>query len=339
MNENQILVTVIIPFYNAEKYLQEAILSVRNQTYPFIELIMIDDGSTDGSFEIAKSYENEYVILLQQANNGACVARNKGLAKAKGEFVKFLDADDFLYPEAIEKQIKQISDLEDNEIPFGDFDFVDKDGTVFLQNRFSKKKFLADRPEDFFLSNWEILISSPLHRKHLLDLNGGFDEYLSSGQESDLHFRMAVAGVKFIYYPDQIFAYRSHQDKNRISVGRINQLPDLEQFIYRNNSHSKLLIDKFGSLSKEQIRRFEQSYFSLFRKYTIADRKDDARQSLIKVQEYAPFGIPTFKGNQFYGLLYLSFGYLFGFKNVEHVLSLKPKKNRNKDLLDNVLNG
>jgi glycosyltransferase involved in cell wall biosynthesis len=99
------LVSVIIPLYNAGNYLSACINSVLAQTWPNIEIIIVDDGSTDNSFSIAKTFESEKVKLLKQINQGASVARNTGLKQAKGAYVQFLDADDILSENKIEKQV------------------------------------------------------------------------------------------------------------------------------------------------------------------------------------------------------------------------------------------
>ena len=105
MNPKQIKVSVIIPVYNAEPYLRQCLDSVRNQTLQDIEIICVDDGSTDGSPEILREYEAKdarfSVLTLPHGNAGA--ARNHGLRKAAGEYLSFLDADDFFEPEMLEK--------------------------------------------------------------------------------------------------------------------------------------------------------------------------------------------------------------------------------------------
>lgn len=98
-------VSVIIPVYNAEKYLAECMDSVIGQTLKNIEIICVDDGSTDESFKILKEYEknDRRIRLLRQENAGAGAARNTGLAAAKGEYLSFLDADDFFEPYMLER--------------------------------------------------------------------------------------------------------------------------------------------------------------------------------------------------------------------------------------------
>ncbi|NEO92714.1 MAG: glycosyltransferase family 2 protein, partial [Moorea sp. SIO3G5] len=86
------LISIIIPCYNNQAFIKQAIESALNQTYPYTEIIVIDDGSTDGSLEIIRSFENS-IKWETGSNQGAPAARNRGLELAKGEYIKFLDAD------------------------------------------------------------------------------------------------------------------------------------------------------------------------------------------------------------------------------------------------------
>ena len=108
--EQKGLVSVIIPAYNAGKYIQECLDSVLSQTYQNLEIIVIDDGSIDETYEIVKAYSNKFarLILVHQENGGVCAARNKGLDLASGEYIMFVDADDYLRLDAVELLYKDI---------------------------------------------------------------------------------------------------------------------------------------------------------------------------------------------------------------------------------------
>lgn len=100
------LVSIIMPNYNSEKYLEEAIKSVINQTYKNWELVIADDCSTDRSVEVIKQFNDERIKLLSTGKNaGAAVARNKAIDNAKGKWIAFLDSDDLWNPEKLEKQL------------------------------------------------------------------------------------------------------------------------------------------------------------------------------------------------------------------------------------------
>lgn len=129
-------VSVIIPIYNVEKYLKECLDSVVNQTLRDIEIICIDDGSTDNSLEIAKEYcDDKRVILLSQPNKGLSSARNLGLKYARGEYVHFLDSDDFMLSEAYETLYEQADKQELDMLCFSSSAFCnDKDVRGFVEN-------------------------------------------------------------------------------------------------------------------------------------------------------------------------------------------------------------
>lgn len=106
--EDKPLVSIIVPIYNVEKYLSACMESIVNQTYSNIEIILVNDGSTDKSFEIANQFLNQCdnVILINQSNKGVSVARNKGLEIAKGEWIVFVDSDDIISLDFMICQIK-----------------------------------------------------------------------------------------------------------------------------------------------------------------------------------------------------------------------------------------
>ena len=91
------LVSILIPAYNSEKYIGECIESALNQTYHNREIIVIDDGSTDKTLEIAKSYKSSVVRIIHQDNKGQCGASNRAFYESKGELIKFFDADDLVH--------------------------------------------------------------------------------------------------------------------------------------------------------------------------------------------------------------------------------------------------
>lgn len=104
-------VSIIIPIYNSEKYLKQCLESIINQTYKNIEIICINDGSTDNSEKIIKDYlkTNKNITYLKQPNAGQSIARNKGLEKATGDFILFVDSDDFIEKNMVEKLIDPLT--------------------------------------------------------------------------------------------------------------------------------------------------------------------------------------------------------------------------------------
>lgn len=106
--EIQTRVSVIIPVFNAEKYLSKCIDSVLSQTCPALELILVNDGSTDRSEEIINTYiQDDRVVYLKQENKGVSAARNLGLSRASGEYIIFVDSDDYLISDSLDKRIEE----------------------------------------------------------------------------------------------------------------------------------------------------------------------------------------------------------------------------------------
>src|SRR5690625_4558810 len=109
-------ISVIIPCYNAEEYVRDAIASVLAQTYQPLEVICVDDGSTDGTLGVLRSLEAEHsdiMRVLAGPNGGAPVARNRGLAAARGDYIQYLDTDDLLVPEKLAHQAGLIRETEE----------------------------------------------------------------------------------------------------------------------------------------------------------------------------------------------------------------------------------
>lgn len=99
------LVSIIMPVFNASGYLEQTISSALAQTWPHLEIIVVDDGSTDGSLELARRFENERLRVISQKNRGSCAARNAGVVAARGNYLQFLDHDDLLAPDKIAQQL------------------------------------------------------------------------------------------------------------------------------------------------------------------------------------------------------------------------------------------
>ena len=122
------LVSVIIPVFNAEKTIERAVRSVENQTYKNWELILVDDCSSDDSLEVLKSLENKKICAIHQTrNSGPAVTRNTGIKAAKGDFVAFLDADDFWDAQKLEKQLKFMEE-KDCAFSYTSYKFANEDG-------------------------------------------------------------------------------------------------------------------------------------------------------------------------------------------------------------------
>jgi len=120
-------VSVIIPVYNSEKFLRESIESVIHQTYADIEIIAVNDGSTDNSLEILKQYEDK-ITIINQKNMGLAEAVNAGIRKMSGNWLKWLSPDDVLYLNAIEILVDNAKELSENTLVYSNWEMIDKNG-------------------------------------------------------------------------------------------------------------------------------------------------------------------------------------------------------------------
>lgn len=180
-------VSVIVPCFNQAPFLAEAVESVLAQTYPSIELIVVDDGSDDNTAAVASRYEQ--VRYLHQANRGAPSARNAGLEASRGEMVAFLDSDDRLLPDAIELGAETLIARPDCAAAVGACRNIDAGGSrldVPHQPLIHTDHYVALLKSCFILSG-----SSVLFRRSALDEVGGFDAALVRGDDYDLYLRIA----------------------------------------------------------------------------------------------------------------------------------------------------
>ena len=210
------LVSIVIPCYNYEKYIADAIESALNQTYRAIEVVVVDDGSTDGSLQIIQSY-GDRVVCHAKENGGGGAARNDGLELAQGEFIQFLDADDLLLPTAVEDRLMVME--EGVDAVFGDMEYMDEDGQK-INGRDVCHGQLGWPPDDllYYILFVNIHTPLPLHRRQWVYKVGGFDEKLPRGQETDFHFRLSLCGYRFKHVPKVVASARDHASPERIGT-------------------------------------------------------------------------------------------------------------------------
>lgn len=150
------LVSVIVPIYNVEKYLVECIESIINQTYRNLQIILVNDGSTDSSYEICKKYLelDTRIILVDKANGGSASAKNEGLKTAKGDYIAFVDSDDFIEPDMIEYMVNTIKKYNSDIIQCS-FTNLYKNTEKFRQDKIVEQKITSKEFLELFLTKWD----------------------------------------------------------------------------------------------------------------------------------------------------------------------------------------
>jgi glycosyltransferase involved in cell wall biosynthesis len=209
--EAQVEVSVIIPAFNAAKFLRQAVGSVLEQTQNDLEIIIVDDGSVDETPEIAKSFD-ERVRYFRKENGGITSARNLGLREAKGEFIASLDADDyFLSPTKLGSQIAVMKKFDDCGLVLSGWLNVDENG-VEIEKREPWK--YAPRLDLKDMVTWSpFLPSVMLFRRAALESIGGFNPDVRIIEDFDVVTRLIIAGFTAKWLPEVTTAYRLH-DKN-----------------------------------------------------------------------------------------------------------------------------
>jgi glycosyltransferase involved in cell wall biosynthesis len=179
-------ISVIIPAYNAEKYIATAIESCLRQTYPPHEIVVVDDGSTDATFEIAQKYPPPVKALRLAKNMGVSVARNRAVDTSTGDWLAFLDADDWFLPQKLEMQRQCVLDHPDAVIVYTGMFLKPLDGPA-VENKFWPPSEVAWRLRYSCI----ILPSTVLLRRDAFDAVGGFDPAYPIAQDWDLWLKVA----------------------------------------------------------------------------------------------------------------------------------------------------
>jgi glycosyltransferase involved in cell wall biosynthesis len=199
------LISVIIPAFNASKTIQETIESVLNQTFTDFELIVINDGSQDATLEVVDRIRDHRLKVFSYPNAGVSATRNRGLAKATGEFISFLDADDLWTPDKLEAQLKALQANPQADVAYSWTDYIDEFGQFLYPG--SHITVNGDVYAKLLLGNFLENGSNALIRRKALIEICGFDESLFGPEEWDLFIRLA-ASCQFAAVPHPQVLYR-----------------------------------------------------------------------------------------------------------------------------------
>jgi hypothetical protein len=208
------LVSIIVPCYNSETWIAEAIRSALDQTWETKEIIVIDDGSTDGSLSVIKSF-GDSIRWETGPNRGGCAARNRGIELAQGDYIQFLDSDDVLVPDCVEGKM-EFQCAPDERVCSGvdSWDAASAGKMVdYWQGTFYGLEFM--------IRTGTPATPSPLHRKRDLETIGGFRAELTCAQEFDLHLRMAAQlGIHFVSNGKIGAKIRRREESVSLSAGK-----------------------------------------------------------------------------------------------------------------------
>jgi glycosyltransferase involved in cell wall biosynthesis len=264
------LISVVLTAFNTERYLAEAIESVLNQKYQDLELIMIDDGSTDRTLEIMRQYEasDDRVRVIAQENAGAGAARNAGIAIAQGEWIAIVDADDVMEPNRLERQIAFLQEHPDLDVATSPVTFINHEGHEFGRSQ----PVLLTHEEVRELCEQGLVVGVPnpasiIRKSTLLGVGGYRGEFWPS-EDLDLWTRIVESGGTILTQPEYLTRYRVHPGSG--SYGKIRKTAELMGWL-RHCSMSR----RAGT--REPSR---EEYIALQGKLPLLRRINDRRKNL-----------------------------------------------------------
>ncbi len=293
-------VSVIIPTYNRENMIGNAIESVLNQTFRDFEIVIIDDASDDNTEEVVKGFDDDRIVyILHKEKKGGSAARNTGIKKATGKFIAFLDSDDWWHPKKLEKQLSKMETSRINpELVYTGIRQVNNDGKLIKE---IIPIFRGNIFQELLIENVVGTTSSVLLRKEVFSDVGFFDENLPSRQDLDLWIRIARKHI-FDYVETPLVYQRIHE--NRIT----------------ENLNAKikgrfLLLDKIYDQLKKDTKKLANYYYEIGILYISMGNMSSGRKYLTKALTYFPhLKIAITIGTT-----------LFGFNGFRFTLKLKQK--------------
>lgn len=272
-------VSVVTPSYDSASFIEETIMSIKNQTYSNIEHIIMDGGSTDGTLDIIKKYEGTYNMRwISQPDKGQSDAINKGWQSSGGEILSWLNSDDTYLPQAVETAVKFLNDYPDVSVVYGDCNMINEQGEIigrFPAHEFDLEEMLCR----------ELMIAQPaaFFRREILDKVGFLDIDLYYAMDFDLWVRIAISGLKLKYIPQLLASFRVYPETKTSSGGSKAALEALN------------IVDKIFSntkLPKEvkvlRGRAYSHRHFIIGRNYHFRNEMKQARKHLLKAINLNP---------------------------------------------------
>jgi glycosyltransferase involved in cell wall biosynthesis len=272
-------VSVIIPTYNHARFVCQAIESVLSQTYRDFEVIVVDDGSTDETQNLLKSFKDK-IISIYQPNKGLSAARNTGLFASTGSLLLFLDADDLITPDRLARQVPVFQSTPGLGVVYSAWQNIDEYGSILLGASRPRKQ--GPVLKDLIRRTFFFPPGSALVLRECFDTLGCFDEKLRAAEDMDMWVRIAAAGYQFGYIDEILFYYR-------IVLGSMSR--NLEN--QSKNEFARL--DKFFSDTDldEDVRRLREDAYAIIHyeyctKYLSVGKIDLARDHLIQAIKTQP---------------------------------------------------
>jgi glycosyltransferase involved in cell wall biosynthesis len=289
------LVSILIPCYNSQQWLTETIESALAQTWKNIEIIIVDDGSTDNTLATAKTFNSPVIKVVSQENKGQSAAENRAFAESQGDFIEYLDADDLLAPDKIERQIKLLKDSNTPFVASGEWSrfYKSPDEAMFIPQPLWRDL----DPIDWLVCAWEehymMHGAAWLIPRKIVEKAGGWDERLSLINDFDFFSRVLLAseGVKFCQGARTY--YRS---------GNTGSLSGTKSAKARQSEFLSLSLGTSNLLARENSPRTREVCATVFQRFiyeVYPDVPELSAQAAAKVKELGGSNLPPTGGKMF----------------------------------------
>lgn len=252
------MISVIVPTYNYGRYIGRTLSSVLAQTYKNFEVIVVDDGSVDNTKEVMQSLNDSRLRYFYQENQGACVARNRGIREAQGDYFLFEDADDILEPAHLEEYWKVALKNAGANVygPAVQVRFEDGEFRVISE----KGKCPGDDLLEDWLGHWSIVPNCILWPRKNVETVGGWDESLHSNQDGDIACRALIAGIPFVFAENAPPAKHLRHEAEAPQISAILNEKTLASKIKTLEKVERLLSEK-GALTRKYKNALGKKYY------------------------------------------------------------------------------
>ncbi|HAR32980.1 MAG TPA: hypothetical protein DCR95_02505 [Desulfobacter sp.] len=295
-------ISVIVPTYNYGQYIGKTLESVLNQTYQDFEIVVVDDGSEDDTAFVVRSFDDSKVRYIYQENQGACVARNRGIQEAAGEFLLFEDADDLLEPEHLEEYLKVAQKNPGCNI-YGPAEKIRIENGKY-QILQSKGKCPEDDLLEQWIGHWSIWSNCILWPRKTIEAIGGWDETLHANQDGDIAMRALIAGIRFVYAENAPRAKYLRHDAESGQISSTLNEKTLDSKIKTLEKVERLLLEK-GALTRKYKTALGQKYY-WFSRMTLNDYPEFSDRCFSEFRRLCGFRKP--QGSYLNWIMTLIFG-------------------------------
>ena len=271
-------VSVIIPTYNRESFISEAIQSVLDQTYKDFEIIVVNDGSIDNTIEVLERFKNK-IKVINQSNSERAVSRNNGVKNSSGEYIALLDSDDLWIEDKLQKQVEVLDKMKDIILTYGQSYRINEKGKKIKIAKRQTKGFSGNVFENLLYRNF-IVSATPMIRREYFEQTSGFQTKYIPYEDWEFWIRFSLFG-KFYFLDEPLAYYRIHPEQS-VKIASAEKI----------EKATTLLLEDSFSLKKieEDIKRKSLGLANLrfCYWYLLANDRDKAKEKIKKAVELYP---------------------------------------------------